>query len=48
LTSMVVKQFNLARDRPVYYNDTFALRFSQATNSSFSNTILSLSALQKI
>ena len=47
LTAMVIKKFNLIRDRSVYYNDVFAIRFSQAMSSSFSNTILSLSALQK-
>jgi hypothetical protein len=47
LTDMVVKRFNLVKDRSVYYNDVFAIRFSQAINSNFSNTILSLSALQK-
>ena len=47
LTSLVVKRFNLIRDRSVYYNNTFAIRFSQAANYSFSNTILSLSTLQK-
>jgi hypothetical protein len=47
LTAIVVKRFNLIRDRSVYYNDTFAIRFSQAMSSGFSNTILSLSALQK-
>jgi hypothetical protein len=35
LTTMVVKRFNLIRDRSVYYNDTFAIRFSQAMSSGF-------------
>jgi hypothetical protein len=47
LTASVVERFNLIRDRSVYYNDVFAIRFSQAMSSSFSNTILSFSALQK-
>jgi hypothetical protein len=47
LTSLVVERFNLVRDRSVYYNNTFAIRFSQAMSSNFSNTILSLSTLQK-
>ena len=47
LTAMVVDRFNLTRDRSVYYNNFFAIRFSQAISNSFSNTVLSLSALQK-
>jgi hypothetical protein len=47
LIALVVKRFALVKDRSVYYNDTFAIRFSQVTGNGFSNTILSLSALQK-
>ncbi len=43
----VVKEFNLVKDRSVYYCDEFALRFSYSSSGSFSNTVLSLSKLQK-
>jgi len=45
--SEVVERFNLVRDRSVFYCDSFAIRFSYTSGSSFSNTVLSLSALQK-
>ena len=44
---LVVNNFNLVRDRSVYYCESFAIRFSYTSGSSFSNTVLSLSALQK-
>lgn len=42
-------KFHLTKDRKVYHNDYFAVRFSysQSSSDSFSNTILSLSALEK-
>lgn len=43
----VVKKFNLTKDRSVFYCDEFAIRFSYTSGKSFSNTVLSLSALQK-
>lgn len=43
----VVKEFELVRDRSVFYCDSFAIRFSYTSGKSFSNTVLSLSALQK-
>ena len=43
----VVQQFNLVRGRSVFYCDSFAIRFSYTSGKSFSNTVLSLSALQK-
>jgi hypothetical protein len=43
----VVQQFKLVRDRSVFYCDSFAIRFSYTSGKSFSNTVLSLSALQK-
>lgn len=43
----VVQEFKLVKDRSVYYCDSFAIRFSYTSGKSFSNTILSLSALQK-
>lgn len=46
--AQVVEKFNLTQDRKIFYCDHFAVRFSYTKNSkSFSNTILSLSALQK-
>jgi len=43
----VVNKYNLIRDRSVFYCDSFAIRFSYSSSKSFSNTVLSLSALQK-
>jgi hypothetical protein len=47
VASTVSKEFNLTKDRSVYYCKDFALRFSISESESFSNTVLSLSALQK-
>ncbi|MCM1518149.1 MAG: hypothetical protein NC117_05880 [Pseudoflavonifractor sp.] len=47
LTKRAVEEFRLVRDRSVYYCDYFAVRFCQTKNGSFSNTVLSLSSLQK-
>ena len=47
LASLVTEAFELTKDRSVYYRSDFAIRFSSAQNESFSNTILSLSNLQK-
>lgn len=41
------KRFNLTKDGKVYYHSTFAVRFSYSSKGSFSNTVLSLSTLQK-
>ena len=43
----VISKFKLIRDRSVFYCDEFAIRFSYTSNNSFSNTVLSLSTLQK-
>lgn len=45
----VCEQFNLIKDRKVYHNEYFAVRFSysKSNSDSFSNTVLSLSALEK-
>ena len=45
----VAKRFSLTKDRKVYHNEYFAVRFSysKSQSSSFSNTVLSLSALEK-
>ena len=47
--SDICKKYNLTKDRKVYHNDNFAVRFSYSKSSSdsFSNTVLSLSALEK-
>ncbi len=47
VASEVVKKYGLIQDRKVFYCDFFAVRFSYSKNNSFSNTILSLSHLQK-
>lgn len=47
ITQLVVEKFDLTRDRSVYSSHNFALRFSTSKSSSFGNTVLSLSALQK-
>jgi hypothetical protein len=44
----IASKFNLARDRAVYQSTSLAVRFSTSNTSSFKNTVLSLSALQKI
>lgn len=43
------KKFGLIKDRKVYHNNYFAVRFSysKSSSNSFSNTVLSLSALEK-
>lgn len=45
----VCAHFHLTRDRKVYHNDYLAVRFSYSKSDSdtFSNTVLSLSALEK-
>lgn len=47
LTKQVQSAFGLTKDRSVYYCRDFAIRFCTANSRSFSNTVLSLSALQK-
>lgn len=47
LTRALVERFKLTKDRKVYYCQNFAIRFSSTRGRSFSNTILSLSHLQK-
>lgn len=47
LASLAVEQFGLIKDRSAYYCKSFAVRFSQSSSGGFSNTILSLSKLQK-
>ena len=47
LTGLAVQKFGMIKDRSVYYCNSFAVRFSQSSSGSFSNTVLSLSNLQK-
>lgn len=47
LATQVQKQFNLVKDRSVFYGEWFAIRFCKAISVNFSNTVLSLSALHK-
>jgi len=47
LAALVKEQFSLTRDRAVYYNSQFAIRFSKAEAKNLSNTVASLSRLQK-
>ena len=47
LQKLVQKEFSLIKDGSVFYADTFAIRFSSSKSASFSNTVLSLSNLQK-
>jgi hypothetical protein len=48
LTAVVTEAFGLTQDRSVYYRPEFAVRFSSAKSEGFSNTVLSLSNLQKV
>jgi len=48
LTNLVADKFELTKDRSVYYCTDFAIRFSSSKGQSFSNTVLSLSNLQKV
>jgi len=47
LAALVKEKFALTKDRAVFYNSEFAIRFSKANSTNFSNTVLGLSALQK-
>lgn len=47
LSSLVKDEFHLTQDRKVFYSPDFAIRFSKASSKHMSNTVLSLSALQK-
>ena len=47
LAARIQRQYNLVKDRSVYYCKWFAVRFCKANNRAFGNTVLSLSALQK-
>lgn len=41
------EKFHLTKDRSVYYSEHYAIRFSYSSSTSFSNTVISLSNLQK-
>lgn len=41
------QEFNLTKERSVYYCKWFAIRFCKASSRNFGNTVLSLSALRK-
>lgn len=43
----VAQHFQLIQDRKIYHNAYYAVRFSYSKSKSFSNTVLSLSALEK-
>ena len=47
LIEEVQKKFRLTKDRSVYYSEHFSVRFSYSASTSFSNTVISLSNLQK-
>lgn len=47
LCKRVQAKFALTRDRSVFYNNKYAIRFSYSKSHSFSNTVISLSNLQK-
>lgn len=47
LADIIQKEFQLEKDRKVYFNENFAIRFSKSEHKRMSNTVLSLSALQK-
>lgn len=47
LQEMYVDAFRPTRDRSVFVGEGYSFRFSEAWNGGFSNTVLSLSALQK-
>jgi hypothetical protein len=49
LMKLALTKFEFVKDRTVYYSSTgtFAVRFSYSASGSFSNTVLSLSKLQK-
>jgi len=47
LAEIVQKEFALEKERKVYVNGNFAIRFSKSASKRMGNTVLSLSALQK-
>ena len=47
LIKKVQEKFGLTKDKSVYYSENYAIRFSYSSSTSFSNTVTSLSNLQK-
>jgi hypothetical protein len=47
ISKATAKEFSLTKKRSVFYCDEFAVRFSSAAGQSFSNGVLSLSALKQ-
>ena len=47
LADAIKKEFLMVKDRSVYYCEHFAIRFSKSEHKKMSNTVLSLSSLQK-
>ena len=47
ISKAAAEKFSLSKKRSVYYRDEFAVRFSSASGSSFSNGVLSLSSLEE-
>lgn len=47
LIKKVQEKFHLIKDRSIYYSEHYAIRFSSSSSTSFSNTVISLSNLQK-
>ncbi len=47
LSKLVADTFELTTDRSVFYSEAVAIRFSASATANFSNTVLSLSNLQK-
>lgn len=47
LQASVQQNFNLVKDRSVFYCEWFAIRFCKAATRNFENTVLSLSALHR-
>ncbi len=47
LQNSLQKEFELTKDRSVFFCDWFAIRFCKAASKNFGNTVLSLSALHK-
>lgn len=47
LATRIKAKYHLVKDRSVYFCDSFAIRFCSSKSRSFSNTVVSLSRLQK-
>lgn len=47
LIEKIQETFKLTKDRSVYYSKNFSVRFSYSSSNGFSNTVISLSNLQK-